>query len=130
MTPAKTTGGGLRLLVVDDDAVARLMLAHMARRLGHEVVEAEDIPQALASGEEVDLVLSDYCLPSGTGLDLLGKLRSSGLTAPFVLVTGVAEVAAPNGPASSTAEVAARLTKPINSRGLAACLAGVLGQRP
>jgi CheY-like chemotaxis protein len=120
-----------RVLVVDDDAVSRLVLAHMVGRLGHEAVPAEDIPEALAAaGAGVDLVLSDFCLPAGTGVQLLARLRADGVTAPFVLVTGVAEVAAPDGAAAGVADVAARLTKPVDSRRLAACLAGVLGPGP
>jgi two-component system, chemotaxis family, chemotaxis protein CheY len=115
--------GRRRVLVVDDDTVSRLVLGHMVTRLGHEVVQAEDVDVALAASGGVDLVLCDYCLPGGTGVELLARLRASGVDAPFVLVTGVAEVAA----GAEAPGVADRLTKPVDSRRLATCLAGVLG---
>jgi CheY-like chemotaxis protein len=35
-----------------------------------------------------DLVLSDHRMPDCTGLELLGKIRSSGSSVPFILVSG------------------------------------------
>lgn len=116
-----------RVLVVDDDTVSRLVLAHVVTRLGHEVLAAEDVAGAcaLAADGPVDLVLADYCLPGATGLDLLGALRAAGTAAPFVLVTGVAEFAG-----AGSAAVAEWLTKPVDSRTLAACLQRVLPGGP
>lgn len=114
-----------RALVVDDDTVSRVVLAHMLRRAGYEVTEAADIPPAVellgAAGYEV--VFSDFSMPGGTGMDVLAALPS----APrphFVLVTGIVEHA---DPAPGTPGIDARMTKPISSRALAQCLDRLVG---
>ncbi len=113
-----------RVLVVEDDPVSRLVLAHMLTRLGHQVVVAEEVGVARQlAGAGVDLVLADFWLLGGTGLDLLAGLRADHVLAPFVLITGAVEVAGPDGLAARAPGVAARLTKPLDSRGLATCLA-------
>ncbi len=119
------------VLVVDDDTVSRLVLSHMVRRLGHQVSEADTVARAAeAVGRATpDLILSDYCLPDGTGVDLLHAVRGLGLGVPFVLVTGMsefAELGGDGGVERGRPGVQAVLTKPIDSRGLAHCLSGIL----
>ena len=113
-----------RALVVDDDTVSRLVLAHMLRRAGWEVVEAADLGPAvdLVSTGLFSVIFSDFSMPGGTGMDLLSALPDSMVKPLFVLVTGIVEFA----DGQSADGVAARLTKPISSRTLAACLATIL----
>ena len=115
--------GALRVLVVDDDPVSRLVMTHMLERLGHDVLPADDAPTArqIASAG-IDLVLSDYCLPGANGDELFAHLRDDGHEVPLVLVTGVAQMVGIGDAAD------ARLTKPLDSRRLAACLEEVLGR--
>ncbi len=62
----------MRILVIDDDPA---MLRALARQLnGHEVLTASGVGEARAilAGEDVpDVVLTDYFMPDGTGLDVL-----------------------------------------------------------
>jgi len=82
----------LKVLIVEnseDDAV--LMLTHL-RRSGYEpswqmVETAGDFSKALIS-ERWELILSDYMMPSFTGLDALRMCRSAGFDIPFILVSG------------------------------------------
>ncbi len=126
------------VLVVDDDTVSRLVLAHMLRRLGYDVVEADDLGPAvqLAGSSEFQLVISDYAMPGGTGLQLLAQLPTTKRPA-FVLVTGIAPDAV-SGAADAAAAGARRfdvpagrtidgyLTKPVSTRAVRACLRDVL----
>jgi len=111
-----------RSLVVEDDAVSRLVLGHMLRRLGWDVDEVADTPEAIAgvNGAGYDLVLCDYCLPSGTGMDVLDAVEAAEAHPSFVLVTGKLDLTsfAPE----ITSRVAARLTKPVGSDALRATL--------
>ncbi|MCW2809658.1 MAG: nitrogen regulation protein [Friedmanniella sp.] len=121
------------VLVVDDDTVSRLVLAHMVRRLGHQVSEADTVARAAESVtlSPPDLILSDYCLPDGTGVDVLHAVRGMGVGVPFVLVTGMsefAEVGDDGGVERGRPGVQAVLTKPIDSRALAHCLSGILAR--
>src|SRR5882757_7867595 len=82
----------LKALIVEnseDDVV--LMVAYL-RRNGYDpdwkaVETAADFSAALIS-EPWELILSDYTMPSFTGLDALRICRSIGLDIPFILVSG------------------------------------------
>lgn len=111
-----------RALVVDDDPVTRLVLGHMLRSQGWETVAASDTPEADARlrTEPFDLVISDFRLPSGTGIDLLDVMGESDVVPPFVLLTGVIEFS--SVVVESDTRPTARLTKPVSSEALRAVL--------
>lgn len=124
-TPARAP-----IVVVDDDVVSRLVLAHMLRRLGFDVVEADDLQPAVTEvGTSLfSLIISDYSMPGGTGLQLLDRLRDGSFQEQrpqFVLVTGIVDDPASGGRFDA---VDAYLTKPISTRALRACLHDVLPQ--
>ncbi len=130
------TSASARLLVVDDDAVSRLVLARILSRLGHEVDLATDVASgvAAAAATSPDLVFADFRMPDGTGEDLLVALRRLALTMPVVYVTGVAEREHPHDavgllPASHPV-AAATLSKPVDSRAVSACVASILESLP
>ncbi len=78
-----------RVLVVDDMADTRRLVASALTREGFEVVQADSGEAALASVEEhrPDLVLCDINMPGMSGLDLMAQLRvRHGL--PVILLTG------------------------------------------
>src|SRR5262245_58445775 len=66
-----------RVLVVDDDASIRAVVAEVLRDDGHVVAEAGSGDQALAAcdGNEFDLVLTDIRMPGMDGITLLERLR-------------------------------------------------------
>ena len=60
-----------RVLVVDDDASVRTVIAQALRRAGHDVMTADSLSaagRALASGAP-DVLVTDVVLPDGDGLD-------------------------------------------------------------
>jgi len=66
-------------LLVDDDRGLRHVLSELLQGAGHKVDTAGDGPEALAmlgNGERFDLVLLDIGLPSMSGLDVLGRVRT------------------------------------------------------
>jgi DNA-binding response OmpR family regulator len=73
-----------RLLIVDDEPAVRLPLEAFFTGKGFEVLTAPTGAQAFevfrSSGP--DLVLLDYALPDGDGLDVLRRMRSTTLTCP------------------------------------------------
>ena len=82
----------LRVLVVDDDAVDRMAVRrHLARTgVAMEVDEAEGVLEAIErlTRAPVDCVLLDFNLPDGDGLTFLRALRTAGISAPVVMLTG------------------------------------------
>jgi len=120
-----------RVLVVDDDKVQRLMLRHMLMSAGHDVAEAGAVSDAIDRFDEAafDVVISDFEMPGGSGLDLLDGLSNhcspSGDPAPFVLLTGHHEK---NEFADMRVhDVDAFLTKPVSTAALHACIFDILG---
>lgn len=80
------------VLVVDDSRVMRMIVARTLRQAGFEglsIREAADGREAFDAivAEQPDLVLSDWNMPTMTGIDLLGALRRSGNEVPFGFVT-------------------------------------------
>ena len=67
------------LLVVDDNAENREILARRLERRGFQVMAAEDGQKALQAiqDEPVDLVLLDIMMPGISGIDVLKKVRET-----------------------------------------------------
>lgn len=83
----------MRLLVVDDSKAMRMIVIRTIRQAGYGDETAVDQAGSAAEAMEAikaaapDLVLSDWNMPGGTGLDLLKSMREAGLTTPFGFVT-------------------------------------------
>lgn len=83
-----------RVLVVDDEASLRRMLAAILRSGGHEPIEAGGVGaarQALSTGL-FDVVLTDQRMADGDGLSLLADCQENDPSLPVVMVTAHASV--------------------------------------
>ncbi|MEW5775007.1 MAG: cache domain-containing protein [Thermodesulfobacteriota bacterium] len=87
----------LRLLVVEDEPVSRLLAGRMLRMAGHEVLEAGDGAEALdiLSRERFDAVLMDVQMPGINGLDATRRIRAGQVpgcdrAAPVIALTAYA----------------------------------------
>jgi CheY-like chemotaxis protein len=67
----------LRILLVEDHKDTLRSLKFLLTRLGHQVLGAENMTEALriADAEQFDLLLSDIGLPDGSGLELIRQIR-------------------------------------------------------
>src|SRR5438477_3206482 len=68
----------MKILVVDDDPIARAIPSMLLRSFGHEVVEAADGEQAwrLVEEEEITFVVSDWMMPKVAGVELCRRIRA------------------------------------------------------
>ena len=86
--------GGPLVMVVDDDADARLLLRTALERAGFRVCEAEDgtdAVTALASGKDpVALVTLDLQMKAMHGLETLGRIRGAVRTAHLPVIVATA----------------------------------------
>lgn len=86
-----------KILIVDDDVVARMMLMHMVDTSGNfDIVEAEDGEQAwrlLQASSLPALCFCDLRMPHLSGTELLTRVRSNHRTAelPFVLISAAVD---------------------------------------
>jgi CheY-like chemotaxis protein len=69
--------GKRRILVVEDHSDTLRSMQLLLRRLGYEVLAAENMTDALQTAKEqpFDILLSDIGLPDGSGLELLKRIR-------------------------------------------------------
>jgi PAS domain S-box-containing protein len=69
---------GVRVLVVDDEADTREMLALVLRECEAEVYPAESVPEALAALDEWDpeILVSDIGMPGEDGYELIRRVRA------------------------------------------------------
>ncbi len=78
------------LLLVDDDAAFRTVVAGELERLGFRVATAESGADGIARASEIEpeIVLLDLRLPDIDGLDVLRTLRSRVPSADVIMLTG------------------------------------------
>ena len=78
------------ILVVDDDAQVRALLARVLRNGGYDVAVASDAEEALEAVTRTSfgVVVSDIVMPGRSGIDLIRELRRREIDVPVVLVTG------------------------------------------
>ena len=84
----------MHVLVIDDEAAIRQILAAAISRAGHSVDTAENVKEAsskLVRGD-VDVALCDIMMPDGNGVELVRSFRGAGIDTQFVMVTAFASM--------------------------------------
>jgi two-component system, OmpR family, phosphate regulon response regulator OmpR len=78
-----------RILVVDDDEIMRWMLTDFLRSQGHDCTPAENVVEACSHllKRSFELTISDFNMPSQTGLDLLKYVSSHSPSTSFILIS-------------------------------------------
>ena len=116
MSAGPTLGLKSRLLIVDDVAENRDILARRFQRRGFEIVEADGGAKAvdLVEQQTFDVVLLDIQMPDINGLEVLRRIRErhSADELPVIMVTGRAQQA--DVMAAVTAAANDYITKPVD----------------
>lgn len=84
----------MKVLVVDDSALARKTLRNALKALGIEqIIEAKDGLEALqeALTNPYDLILMDWNMPRMDGIEAVDKIREMKLSVPIIMVTGLGD---------------------------------------
>ena len=109
------TAASKRILVVDDDATARLLMRAALRKANYEVSLADGGVDALRQFNEqvFDLVMLDVNMPDMNGFEVCAVLRLQASAAlPILMVTGMDDVQSVE--AAFTAGATDFISKPIN----------------
>ncbi len=119
-----------RILIVDDDRAFRLSTAELLKQDGHDVEVAADAAEAsrILEGGGFDLVIMDLRMPGVDGVTAVEVLRTRGLAAPILMISGF-------GTIDSAVESLHRgadhfLSKPVDPDVLSAKVAELLDRRP
>lgn len=110
----------MKILIVEDDPIARRVLEASLQMLGHEVVAAEDGEAAwsILQRDPVRVVISDWQMPKLDGLHLCERIRNRpGDYVYFILLTQM-EANQKNLHEASLAQVDDFLGKPVNAGAL------------
>jgi response regulator RpfG family c-di-GMP phosphodiesterase len=84
----------LRVLIVDDEAASRRMLAVVLEQIGISCAQAGGGEEALRilKGLQMDAVISDLRMPGMSGMQLLEEMRRLYPHMVFLVVTGTADI--------------------------------------
>lgn len=79
-----------KVLVVDDEELARFTIREILETAGHEVEEAENGVEALAlqSAGPFDLVITDIIMPEKEGLETIIELKQRNPSLNIIAISG------------------------------------------
>lgn len=110
----------MKILVAEDDAVARLYLKASLQKLGHEAILCKDGTSALAefTQHQPFIVLSDWMMPAMDGLELCQHIRALALEHYTYFILQTARSSRNDYRVGMDAGVDDFLAKPVNQEDL------------
>lgn len=101
MASGTSDGGGMRVLVVEDNAEVRLFATQTLEELGYHATAAPDGAAALAQlaqdARRFDIVFSDVVMPGMTGIELGQEIARLYPHLPVILASGYSHTLAEQG---------------------------------
>ena len=127
--PSAPAGQGQQILLVDDEQSLLELTTDTLRELGYQPIGFGSAPAALkafrADPDAFDILITDQCMPGGTGDGLIREIRRMRPLIPVILVSGYVSDSAVSRP--DIARIDEILIKPLRANTLAASLARLLG---
>jgi sigma-B regulation protein RsbU (phosphoserine phosphatase) len=110
----------MKILAVEDDPSAAMVIESVLRYLGHEVILATTADDAFArvKAEPIRIVVSDWLLGRADGLDLCRRIRQTSLDYVYFILLTQREASDENEQLAMVAGVDDFLTKPVVPREL------------
>lgn len=119
-----------KILLVEDDISYSRIIKNFLDKNGFEIVSKEKIAESISflNTNQVNLIITDYRLPDGTGLDILNFSNSLSKPIPVILITNYSDIRI----AVKAMKIGAveYITKPINPDELLATVKETLSEDP
>ncbi len=79
-----------RVLVIDDDAALRRLIARTLGAAGHEVIEAENGEDGLAQSQcgKPEIVITDILMPKTEGIETINRLKDLHPAIKIIAISG------------------------------------------
>jgi CheY-like chemotaxis protein len=102
------------ILVVDDEAGYRELLAKMLTKVGYRVITAADGNEALTllENSHFNLIISDVFMPNLNGYALAARIRATNPDVPIILISGYLSQESPKNLLGGSTEF---IAKPLDS---------------
>lgn len=86
----------MKTLLVDDsiaivDSTKVMLEESKAASVVYTAMNIASAMTQIAQRPEINLIIADFYLPDGTGLDLCAKIRAAGIKTPVLIITAAAE---------------------------------------
>lgn len=135
--PAQSSGAErlppLRILVVEDNEINRLVAREFLQRDGHAVTEATGGAEGVAKAAKTrfDVILMDISMPGMSGIEAARAIREAdGLSADVPIIATTAHALTEERRAFGAAGMVGVLVKPISAASIREALAEALTGRP
>jgi two-component system response regulator HydG len=118
-----------KILIIEDDVTFSQLLEGFLQKNGYEPHAEYEVKKSLKrlEQESFDLLLMDYRLPDGTGLDVLAHIREKGSATPVIIMTSFNDVRT----AVRSIQLGASdyITKPVNPDELLMIIKNAFGKK-
>lgn len=124
-----TLGKHLKVLVVEDDVVSRILLSEILKQYNLTVTFARNGQEALEmvnADNSFDLILMDLKMPIMNGFEATEKIRDLGFSNPIIAQTAYASIE--DKSKISEGGFNGYLSKPINKKSLLEILHAIKGK--
>jgi two-component system response regulator HydG len=118
-----------KILIIEDDLTFSQLLEGFLKKHGHQPFIVHDVKNSfkILAQDSFELLLVDYRLPDGTGLEVLSHVREKGFNYPVVIMTSFNDVRT----AVKSIQLGAidYITKPVNPDELLMTIGGALEKK-
>jgi two-component system response regulator HydG len=118
-----------KILIIEDDLTFSQLLEGFLKKHGHQPFIVHDVKNSfkVLAQDTFELLLVDYRLPDGTGLEVLSHVREKGFNYPVVIMTSFNDVRT----AVKSIQLGAidYITKPVNPDELLMTIGGALEKK-
>jgi DNA-binding response OmpR family regulator len=117
------------ILIIDDDAAVRRMVARVLSADGYEVHQATDGRDGIKRLQEVspDLVITDIVMPDQEGFETIREIRRVAASLPIIVISG--DTPAVYLRAATELGATQTLSKPFAADALSALVAQLLARK-